>query len=86
MASKPTDLTVVTACMHLDNVVGVLARVRKRITDGDLKDARGVLVIVIDSDGATLHDQSETVDDSHALVMARLTEHRLCAQMTDDTE
>ncbi len=76
--AKPTDLTVVQASMALDNVVSVLSRTRLRITDGDLKGAQGVLVIIMDSEGLFLIDKSDTLTDPECLNMTAVTMHAIC--------
>jgi len=83
--AKTTDLTVVQASMALDNIIGVLGRVRHRITDGDLQGAQGVLVVVMDVDGFVAVDKSEALTESEAMNLASVTTHAMCMKfMRDD--
>lgn len=84
--AKPTDLTVVHATMALENVVGVLSRTRHRITDGDLKGAQGILVIIMDAEGLFLIDKSETLTDAECLNMVTVTMHGICKGFLRDID
>lgn len=84
--AKPTDLTVVQATMALENVVGVLSRTRHRITDGDLKGAQGILVIIMDAEGLFLIDKSESLTDPECLNMVTVTGYGICRGFMRDSE
>lgn len=78
--AKTTDLTVVQASMALDNVIGVLSRVRHRITDGDLQGSQGILVIIMDADGFVAVDKSEALSDGEAMNLATVAQYAMCTK------
>jgi hypothetical protein len=84
MAGKPTDLTVVQASMARENVTSVLSRTHKRITDGDMVGAQGVLVAVKDEYGYTVLDKSDTLTEEEALNMATVAVHAMCSRCIRD--
>lgn len=84
--SKPTELSEVKKQMEVCAVSGVLATTYHRITAGDLMDAKGVLVIILDADGFISHELSESIDSCVAMCMATVTAGRIGREYESDAE
>lgn len=69
--AKTPDLTVVKAQMELEEITGVLARVRYRIAQGDLQGAQGIVVLVLDAESMMEYDTSDSLTDEAAVALAQ---------------
>lgn len=58
--------------------------VAKRVTEGEWKDAVGILAIVITKDSLISFTTSKSVDEATAITLATVVTHSLCPLLLSD--